>query len=118
MVLCVHLFLFHCRWEDCKQLLLSQNFFESLKFFDRDNVPKRKLKTLEKMITKNSDLGLIEHGSKAAVPLHMWVKALVDYHKAKMAVQPSREELAEAERTLGDVSLTGKLWGVCFCLMR
>lgn len=101
----LQLCIFRCRWDDCKQLLLSQNFFESLRFFDRDNVPRRKLKALEKMIVKNSDLESVEHGSRAAVPLHMWITALVDYHKAKVAVQPSRVRLANAERTREDVSL-------------
>ncbi len=105
LLVCIQNCLLYCRWEDCKQLLLSRNFFESLKFFDRDNVPKRKLKTLERMFTKNHDLELVEHGSKAVVPLHMWVTALVDYHRAKMAVQPSKRKLADAERTLVDVSL-------------
>ena len=34
------------RWEECKQLLLTPNFFESLKFFDRDGVPRSKLRQL------------------------------------------------------------------------
>ena len=35
----IHNFL-HIRWLDCQQLMLSQHFFESLKFFDKDGVPK------------------------------------------------------------------------------
>ena len=93
-----------CRWEDCKQLLLSPNFFVSLRFFDKDNVPKRKLQRLERMIDKSSKFELLGHGSQAVVSLCMWLNALVDYHHAKMAVQPFREQLAEAEKTLMDVS--------------
>ena len=92
-------------WEDCKQLLLSHNFFESLRFFDRDNVPKHKLQKLEKMVTKRSELVSVQHGSRAVVPICLWVEALVDYHKAKMVVQPYRERLTEAERILMDVRM-------------
>lgn len=37
-------------WEECKQLLLSPNFFESLKFFDKDNIPRHKLRQLKSML--------------------------------------------------------------------
>lgn len=93
------------RWEDCKQLLLTQNFFESLRFFDRDNVPLKKLRRLEKMIDRSSKFEDMEHGSQAILPLCTWLIALVDYHYAKMAVQPYRDRLGEAEKTLMDVSV-------------
>ena len=100
-------------WEDCKQLLLSQNFFESLKFFDRDNVPRHKLSQLEKIIVRGSPFAEVEHGSRAVVPLRQWVSALVDYHQAKRAVQPFRERLTLAENTLMEVSAHGPLqWEV------
>ena len=93
----------HHRWDDCKLLLLSPNFFENLRFFDKDNIPKRKLKSLEKMIAKHSKFELLGHGSQAVVSLCSWMNALIDYHQAKMAVQPFRESLAEAEKTLQEV---------------
>lgn len=95
----------HHRWDDCKQLLLSPNFFENLRFFDKDNVPKRKLQQLEKMIIKHSKFEAFGVGSFAVVSLCSWLNALIDYHHAKMAVQPFREKLAEAERTLLEVSI-------------
>ena len=58
------------------------------------------------MIDKSSKFELLGHGSQAVVSLCMWLNALVDYHHAKMAVQPFREQLAEAEKTLMDVSNT------------
>ena len=106
----IHLY----RWDDCKQLLLSHNFFESLKFFDRDHVPRSKLSKLKKMIVHSSKFEALEQGSKAVVPLCMWLTALVDYHQAKMSVQPFRKKLAEAERTLMDVSAFRE--GICAIL--
>ena len=38
--------------------------------------------------------------SQAVVPLVLWIAALVDYRKAKAAVQPYRDQLREAEETL------------------
>lgn len=91
-------------WEDCKQLLLSQNFFESLCFFDRDNIPAVKLRRLEKAIAHGAKFDSIEHGSKAVVSLCLWLAALVDYHRARSAVRPFEENLSEAERTQEEVS--------------
>ena len=111
---CVNFFTSLLSWEDCKQLLLSHNFFESLRFFDRDNVPRHKLQKLERIIAKKSELTSVERGSHAVVPICLWVQALVDYHRAKMVVQPYRERLAEAERTLLDVRLHEFKFNVMF----
>lgn len=56
----VHLYfkLFVFRWTDCQQLMLSQHFFQSLKFFDKDKVPKAKLKKLEKLLADQEKLGI------------------------------------------------------------
>ena len=63
-----------------------------------------KLRRLEKMIDKSSKFEDMEHASQAIVPLCTWLTALVDYHYAKMAVQPYKDRLAVAEKTLMDVS--------------
>lgn len=76
-----------------------------MKFFDRDNVPLQKLRRLEKMINRSAKFEDLDQGSQAIVPVCTWLIALVDYHYAKMAVQPYRDRLQEAERTLMDVSL-------------
>ena len=76
-------------------------------------MPKHKLQKLEKMVTKRSELASVQHGSHAVVPICLWVEALVDYHKAKMAVQPYRERLTEAERTLMDVRM-GSMFFECY----
>ncbi len=101
MKLCLYMY---NRWDDCKLLLLSPNFFENLKFFDKDNIPKQKLQRLSKMIKKYSKFEAVSAGSQAVVPLCSWFNALIDYHHAKMIVQPFRESLAGAEKTLFEVS--------------
>ncbi len=47
---------------------------------------------------------MLAQGSQAVISLCSWLNALIDYHNTKMAVQPFRESLAEAEKTLLDVS--------------
>lgn len=81
-----------------------------MKFFDRDNVSSRKLRRLEKMINRNAKFEDLDHGSRAIVPVCTWLIALVDYHYAKMAVQPYRDRLKEAERTLVDVSCSALIY--------
>ena len=53
----IHNFL-HIRWLDCQQLMLSQHFFESLKFFDKDGVPKSKLRKLKKLLNDQKETSL------------------------------------------------------------
>ena len=47
---CPSVHVFVIRWEECKLLLLSPNFFESLKFFDKDHIPRQKLRQLKVML--------------------------------------------------------------------
>ena len=55
------------------------------------------------MVAKHSKFELLSQGSQAVVSLCSWMNALIDYHRVKMAVQPFKESLAEAEKTLREV---------------
>ena len=66
-------------------------------------MPVSKLRRLEKMIDRNSKFEDMGQGSRAIVPLCMWLIALVDYHYTKMAIQPYKDRLVEAEETLMEV---------------
>ena len=90
-------------WEECQQLLMTSKFLESLRFFDRDNVPGHKVRKLEKMIGESTNFGSITYGSKATEPLSRWLHALVDYHKVTMATEPLKKKLTLAEGTLTNV---------------
>ena len=92
-------------WEDCQQLLLVKNFFEHLQYFDRDNIPKGKLKYLKKMIaSKRLDSAFVGRGSQAALSISSWLKALVAYHSAREVMLPHEEELKRARQGLAEVS--------------
>ena len=92
-------------WEDCQQLLLTRNFFKHLKFFDRDNVPKGKVKYLKKMIAgKRLDSACVVRGSKAALSISSWLKALAAYHSTREVMLPHEKELKRAKESLREVS--------------
>ena len=98
-----------CRWEDCQQLMLSQNFFESLRFFDKDHVSQSKLKWLHKKLEGHRNISpcLVGQASRAVVPLLMWLVALLDYHKLKQEMAPDQQKLDLAEKTLAQVMRVG-----------
>uniref|UniRef100_A0A1X7TIU7 AAA+ ATPase domain-containing protein n=2 Tax=Amphimedon queenslandica TaxID=400682 RepID=A0A1X7TIU7_AMPQE len=89
-------------WLDCQQLMLSQHFFESLKFFDKDGVPKSKLRKLEKLLVDQEKMSIevLADASQAIVPLVLWITALVDYRKTRSILEPFKEKLQRAENTL------------------
>ena len=90
-------------WEECQQLFMTNNFLESLNFFDRDHISKSKVQKLEKIIMLTAKFQGIEHSSKAAVPLGMWLSALVDYYRVSVTLEPLKKELKVAETTLTNV---------------
>ena len=89
---------------------MAHNFLESMRFFDRDRIPKQKVQRLEKVIRETSRFKDIGLASRAAIPLGMWISALLDYHKVITAVEPLKEKLRVAEETLLNVSnsISGK----------
>lgn len=83
--------------------MMTQNFVESLQFFDRDHISKHKVERLEKVLKTTSRFQGIAATSKAVVPLGTWLGALVDYHKVTVAVEPLKKRLKTAEETLINV---------------
>lgn len=92
-------------WEECQRLLMTPKFMDSLKFFDRDHIPQKKVHRLKKMIGQHMQFEAIKYGSKASVSMTMWLNALVDYHQVKVTMEPLRKELAIAEETLNNVRI-------------
>ena len=92
-------------WEDCKQLLLTKNFFEHMKYFDRDSIPKSTLKCIRNaMMNKRLDSAFVGRGSTAALSISTWLKALVAYHDAKNYIRPHEVKLKNARGCLSEVS--------------
>ena len=94
------------RWADCKLLLLSKHFLKSLRFFERDNLSKNKLKFLRKTIKQlpeTLDPVVVSQASQAVVSICQWIQALVAYHNVKETMEPYRNKLSVAEDILMEV---------------
>ena len=106
-------------WAEAKRQLGEPNFIKSLIEFDKDNIPDRVLKKINKY-TSDSEFQPEKVGnvSGAAKSLCMWVRAMESYGHIFRVVQPKRERynqamsqlkekqdaLAEAKRKLDEVS--------------
>ena len=85
-------------------------FFQSLQFYDKDNLSSTKVHRLQKMLKPRIwKEERIERGSRAAVSLAMWVSALLHYHQARSAIKPLQARLAAVEKVLDKVHITRSL---------
>ena len=105
-------------WNEAKRQLGDANFIKSLTEFDRDNIPDKVLRRINKY-TSDPDFEPEKVGSVsgAAKSLCMWVRAMELYGKIFRVVQPKRERynqamsqlkekqdaLADAKKKLDDV---------------
>ena len=92
--------------------MLSKDFLKSLQFYDRDNLTKKKLRFLQRMIQQmpeKLDPNVVGKGSQAVVSICQWIQALVAYHTVNQMMEPHRNKLKLAEDTLM------KVWYCCYC---
>ena len=83
--------------------MLGKDFLKSLQFYDRDNLSKKKLRFLQKMIQQmpeKLDPTVVGKASQAVVSICQWVQALVAYHAVNEMMEPHRNKLKLAEDTL------------------
>ncbi len=83
---------------------MTRRFLESLRFYDRDNIPEQKVRILKKIVAKNMKFEGLEYGSKAVRPLCTWINALLAYHSVMKIVEPLKAKHKLAEQTLANVS--------------
>eukprot|EP00818_Percolomonas_sp_WS_P004783 CAMPEP_0117442044 /NCGR_PEP_ID=MMETSP0759-20121206/3945_1 /TAXON_ID=63605 /ORGANISM="Percolomonas cosmopolitus, Strain WS" /LENGTH=4215 /DNA_ID=CAMNT_0005233913 /DNA_START=112 /DNA_END=12759 /DNA_ORIENTATION=- len=85
-------------WKESLVLLANVNFLKSLKTYDKDNIPKSRLKKLKKYISmKEFDPALVEKVNTASKSLCMWVIAINTYSKVAEKIEPKKQALAAAE---------------------
>ena len=93
-------------WEAGQKNLLTDAkvFIDSLKNFDKDNIPDRIIKQMTPFM---EDPGFtpaaIERSSKACTAVCMWARAMYKYHFVALGVAPKRARLKEAEDELAVV---------------
>ncbi|XP_061547478.1 dynein axonemal heavy chain 7 isoform X6 [Phycodurus eques] len=94
-------------WGPAKKLLSDLKFLQSLKDFDRDNIPVNIMAVIRERYISNPDFvpEKIRTASTAAEGLCKWVCAMDKYDGVAKVVAPKKEKLAQAESEL-EVAMT------------
>jgi dynein heavy chain len=88
-------------WDTAKRVLSDVKFIEKLKTFDKDNIPPKILKGLEKYVVKPEYTPeTVGKQSSAAKSLCMWTFAMDTYSKVAKEVEPKKKRLAEMNAQL------------------
>ncbi len=89
-------------WGPSKKLLGDMKFLESLKTFNKDNIPAANIKKIREKFIDNPDFqpSVIKSVSSACEGLCKWVRAMEVYERVSKVVAPKKEKLKEAEEEL------------------
>ena len=84
--------------EGSVKLLNKSDFLSSLGTYDKDNIPEKKIKALQKYINNPEFLPeLVAKKSNAAKSLCMWVRAMDVYARVAKNVEPKKAALKKAQ---------------------
>ncbi|CAH3114243.1 unnamed protein product [Pocillopora meandrina] len=89
-------------WAASKKVLGDLKFLESLKLFDKENIPAATIRKIRDKYVTNPDFhpSLIKNVSSACEGLCSWVRAIEVYDRVAKLVAPKRKRLKEAESLL------------------
>lgn len=89
-------------WGPSKKLLGDLKFLDSLKSFDKDNIPAPYIKKIRDKFIDNPDFqpSIIKNVSSACEGLCKWVRAMEVYERVAKVVAPKMERLKMAEEEL------------------
>jgi dynein heavy chain len=88
-------------WAEAKKLLSQLDFMDQLRLYDKDNIPPRIIKKVEKYFKDpRFQPELVKSISSAAMCLCMWVRAMVVYDSVAKNIEPKKAALKEAEAQL------------------
>uniref|UniRef100_A0A8C9Z160 Dynein axonemal heavy chain 3 n=1 Tax=Sander lucioperca TaxID=283035 RepID=A0A8C9Z160_SANLU len=89
-------------WGPSKKLLGDLKFLESLKAYDRDNIPAPYIKKIRDKFVDNPEFqpSIIKNVSSACEGLCKWVRAMEVYERVAKVVAPKKERLKLAEDEL------------------
>jgi dynein heavy chain len=89
-------------WDEGKKLMNEPaKFIESLKSYDKENIPEKILNKLKKY-TNHPDFlpEIIEKKSRAGKSILSWVKAIDNFSGVMKVIAPKKEKLAKEEAQL------------------
>ena len=89
-------------WGVSRKILGDLKFLESLKTYDKDNIPPVIMKRIRERFIDHPDFqpAVIKNVSSACEGLCKWVRAMEVYDRVAKVVAPKRERLKEAEGKL------------------
>ncbi|XP_058892872.1 dynein axonemal heavy chain 3 [Kogia breviceps] len=89
-------------WGVSRKILSDLKFLESLKTYDKDNIPPMIMKRIRERFIDHPDFqpAVIKNVSSACEGLCKWVRAMEVYDRVAKVVAPKRERLKEAEGKL------------------
>lgn len=89
-------------WGVSKKILGDLKFLESLKTYDKDNIPPLTMKRIRERFINHPEFQptVIKNVSSACEGLCKWVRAMEVYDRVAKVVAPKRERLREAEGKL------------------
>ncbi|XP_030740234.2 dynein axonemal heavy chain 3 [Echinops telfairi] len=89
-------------WGVSRKILGDLKFLESLKTYDKDNIPPTVMKRIRERFIDHPDFqpAVIKNVSSACEGLCKWVRAMEVYDRVAKVVAPKRERLKEAEGKL------------------
>jgi dynein heavy chain len=96
-------------WDSAKKLLTNAGFMDSLKTYDKDNIPASYIKKIKKY-TAMEEMAVdnVKKVSKAATSLCMWVHAMDVYSDVAKEVEPKKARLEEMNQMLASANATLK----------
>lgn len=95
-------------WDTAQKYLLKapRVLLETLKKYDRDNIPERVIQRIEPYVKREDfQVKKIADVSTACRAICMWVHAMYNYHQVSKTVQPLRDSLVDAEKSLEKVTV-------------
>uniref|UniRef100_A0A669PS64 Dynein axonemal heavy chain 3 n=1 Tax=Phasianus colchicus TaxID=9054 RepID=A0A669PS64_PHACC len=89
-------------WGPSRKILGDLKFLESLKSYDKDNIPPTVMKRIRERFIDHPDFqpAVIKNVSSACEGLCKWVRAMEVYDRVAKVVAPKRERLRTAEELL------------------
>lgn len=85
-------------WGPSKKLLSDMKFLQSLKDYDKDNIPEKVIKQIRKKFTVDPDFKpeIVKKSSVACMGICSWVCAMEVYERVAKVVAPKKAKLAES----------------------
>lgn len=88
-------------WVEAKKLLSQMDLMDQLKAYDKDNIPSKIIKKLQKYYTDPRFIPEeVKKISMSAMSLCMWSRAMVTYDKVAKGIEPKKLALRDAEESL------------------